>query len=236
MAVTKEQVFEAADRLVAEGQKPTLESVRKITGGSYSTISPALNEWKARQAAGSAPLREPVPQSVEHRLAEVGQELWMAALDLANARLETEREALQAAREEMQAERAEALETADKLAAEVEKLTAELAQARASAQAQALDLATAQANAAEKRADLELARAEAAAAREALAAAREEAATLRGRLEALEPLLSRLTGNRSAESGTTTDASPRPQTASLASASPDQSRHPRPSSPGGRTT
>jgi chromosome segregation ATPase len=193
MAVTKEQVFEAADRLAAEGKKPTLENVRGITGGSYSTISPALNEWKARQAAGSAPLREPVPQSVQDRLAEVGQEVWAAALDLANARLETEREALQAAREEMQAERAEALETADKLAEKVEKLTAELSQTRASAQAQALDLAAAQARAAETRADLELARAEAAAAREALAAAREEAATLRGRLEALEPLLSRLT-------------------------------------------
>jgi len=196
MAVTKEQVFQAADRLAAEGQKPTLESVRKITGGSYSTISPALNEWKARQAAGSAPLREPVPQSVQDRLAEVGQEVWAAALDLATARLETEREALQAARDEMEAERAEALGMADKLSAEVERLTAELSQARASAQAQALDLAAVQARASETRADLELARAEAAAAREALVTAREEAAALRGRLEALEPLLSRLTGNR----------------------------------------
>jgi hypothetical protein len=61
MAVTKEQVFAAADQISVAGQRPTLEAVRKITGGSYTTISPALNEWKARQATTAAPLREPAP-------------------------------------------------------------------------------------------------------------------------------------------------------------------------------
>ena len=71
MAVTKEQIFSAADELAASGQRPTLEAIRQITGGSYTTISPALNEWKARQVTAAAPLREPAPQAVADRLAEL---------------------------------------------------------------------------------------------------------------------------------------------------------------------
>ena len=121
MAVTKEQIFSAADDLAAAGQKPTLEAIRQITGGSYTTISPALNEWKARQAAQATPLREPAPQAVADRLAEVGAEVWSIALELANARLAAEREALDKARADLEADRAEATELADRLAAQVER-------------------------------------------------------------------------------------------------------------------
>jgi colicin import membrane protein len=61
MAVTKEQIFSAADDLAAAGQRPTLEAIRQITGGSYTTISPALNEWKARQATPPRPARTCTP-------------------------------------------------------------------------------------------------------------------------------------------------------------------------------
>ena len=59
MAVTKEQIIAAADQIAAAGERPTLEAVRQIVGGSYTTISPVLNEWKARQKEATAPLREP---------------------------------------------------------------------------------------------------------------------------------------------------------------------------------
>ena len=55
MAVTKEQILAAADQIAAEGQRPTLEAIRQITGGSYTTISPVLNEWKAKQTSTAAP-------------------------------------------------------------------------------------------------------------------------------------------------------------------------------------
>lgn len=126
MAVSKEQIWVAADQLAAEGQRPTLEAVRQITGGSFTTISPALNEWKAKQASASTPLREAAPQAVTDRLAEVGTEIWAVALELANARLATEREALEKARTELEADRAEATELADRLADEVEGLKARL--------------------------------------------------------------------------------------------------------------
>lgn len=205
MAVSKEQIWAAADQLAAEGQRPTLEAVRQITGGSFTTISPALNEWKAKQASASTPLREAAPQAVTDRLAEVGTEIWAVALELANARLATEREALEKARTELEADRAEATELADRLADEVEGLKARLVaveEAESAARSDAEELRdqltaaqeqahTADARtqeierrAAELRTELDRAHHESAQARQALAEAREEAATLRGRLEA----------------------------------------------------
>jgi colicin import membrane protein len=135
MAVTKEQVFAAADQIATAGQRPTLEAVRQVTGGSYTTISPALNEWKARQATTATPLREPAPQVVADRLAEVGAEIWSLALELANARLSGEREALEKARAELEADRAEATELADRLTGQLEEVQSLLASSQAAEQA-----------------------------------------------------------------------------------------------------
>ena len=205
MAVTKEQIFSAADDLAAAGQKPTLEAIRQITGGSYTTISPALNEWKARQATAAAPLREPAPQAVADRLAELGGDLWTIALDLANARLAVEREGLEKARAELEADRNEATELADKLAGDVEALQSRLASieaAEAAARGEADELrgqlaaAQEQAHTAEARAqeierragelrtELDRAHQDAEQAREELAGVREEAARLAGQLAA----------------------------------------------------
>ncbi|GAA4344058.1 hypothetical protein GCM10023144_47450 [Pigmentiphaga soli] len=174
MAVTKEQIFSAADELAAAGQKPTLEAIRQITGGSYTTISPALNEWKARQATAAQPLREPAPQAVADRLAEVGAEVWGIALELANARLASEREALDKARADLEADRAEATELADRLAAQVDDLRTELDRAHQDAdqarQALAEQLAATQAERDQ--------------ARQEAGKAREEAARLAGQLQA----------------------------------------------------
>ena len=205
MAVTKEQILSAADELAAAGQKPTLEAIRQITGGSYTTISPALNEWKARQATAAQPLREPAPQAVADRLAEVGAEVWGIALELANARLASEREALEKARADLEADRAEATELADRLAAQVEELQSRLASieaAEAAARGEADELranltaAQEQAHTAEARAqeierragelrtELDRAHQDAEQAREELAGVREEAARLAGQLAA----------------------------------------------------
>jgi hypothetical protein len=48
MAITREQVFEAAETLSREGEEPTYITVRERLGsGSFSTISKYLREWKA---------------------------------------------------------------------------------------------------------------------------------------------------------------------------------------------
>ena len=132
MAIAKEQIFTAADDLVAAGQKPTLEAVRQVTGGRYTTISPALNAWKARQAAAAAARREQAPPAVLERLAEMGSDIWTIALTLANARFAAERGVLETDRAELEANRNEATDLADKLAGEVETLQSRLASIEAS--------------------------------------------------------------------------------------------------------
>jgi len=130
MALTKDQILQAADQLAAAGTPPTLAAVRSaVGGGSYTTINEALKEWKAKQQAAVMPLREPAPEGISKRLDEVGAEVWAVALELANARLTSEREALEATRVQLETAQQEATELADQLSAELEKLQANYEQA-----------------------------------------------------------------------------------------------------------
>lgn len=124
MAVTKEQIFSAADLIAAEDQTPTMESIRRQIGGSYSTIGPVLKEWKARQAQAS--LREPPPQVLHDSLLALGSKFWNHALDLTNSRVAAEREQLEHAQFEMEREQTEATELADRLTGQVEALQSRL--------------------------------------------------------------------------------------------------------------
>lgn len=126
MKTTKERIFEIADQMTQNNQNPTLAAVRKeLGGGSYTTITEAMTEWRASRQAATAPLREPAPQAISERLDVLGAELWSVALELANSRLKADREALEAARVEMDRQQAEAAELADQLAGEIEQLRAE---------------------------------------------------------------------------------------------------------------
>ncbi len=150
MAITRDQIFAIADEIDAAGQNATLAAVRKaLGGGSFTTISEGMTEWKARKAAKETPLREPAPSAVADRLAELGSEIWTSALELANGRLVTEREALEAARLHLEADKAEAAELADQVTAELEVaktalLTASTAEQAARSECDALRQALAE--------------------------------------------------------------------------------------------
>ena len=187
MAITKEQIWAAADDLDASGQKPTLAAVRKaVGGGSFTTIQDAMKDWKARQAAHAAPAREPAPGAVLERLSEVGAEIWALAVEMAESRLAAEREVIEVEKADAEAARAEAAELADNLANELDEARTRLArieaehgealQAITELRAQ-LTTATGRAEESERRA-LECS--------EERDAARETAAKLAGRLEAAE--------------------------------------------------
>ena len=136
MAITRDQIFAVADEIDAAGQNATLAAVRKaLGGGSFTTISDGMTEWKARKAAKETPLREPAPSAVADRLAELGSEIWTSALELANGRLVTEREALEAARLHLEADKAEAAELADQVTAELEVAKTALLSANTAEQA-----------------------------------------------------------------------------------------------------
>jgi len=195
MAITREQIWAAADELDAAGQNPTLSAVRKaVGGGSFTTIQEAMTEWKARRASREASIQqEPAPQIITDRLQEVGREIWAAALELANVRLAAERQAMEAARQEMDGARQEAAELADQLTAEldeaksqVENLVAAEAAARTEAEVLRRQLAAAEAKGAEIERQAESGRRELAEVRQVMAKAGEEVAILRGRLEAME--------------------------------------------------
>ena len=126
MAITKEQIFTVADELDAAGQNATLAAVRKaLGGGSFTTISEAMTEWKARKAEKEAPIREAPPQTVTDLLSGLGAEVWSAALTLANGRLESERTGLEEARVQLEGDKTEAAELADLVSAELDALKAE---------------------------------------------------------------------------------------------------------------
>lgn len=119
---TKEQIWAAADAISSEGGNPTLAAVRaKMGGGSYTDISAAMQSWRATQQASSTPIREPAPSAITDRLNSLGAELWAVALELANARLQSEREGLELARQEAEETRKEAAALADALAADLDK-------------------------------------------------------------------------------------------------------------------
>ena len=141
MAITTPDIHAAADKIAAQGTTPTLAAVRSaLGGGSFTTISEAMKEWKASQQASATPIREPAPAAIADRMAVAASETWAIALEMANDRMRSEREALDLARGEMEKAQAEAAELADQLAADLEGAQATIEQQRqtlASAETQA---------------------------------------------------------------------------------------------------
>lgn len=92
--VTYTEVATAADRLVSEGQSPTIDRIREaVGGGSKSTLAPLLKRWRATQEGdgeGRAvglptalveavkALYEQVEQGADHRIAVAQQDFTAA--------------------------------------------------------------------------------------------------------------------------------------------------------------
>ena len=121
--MTREAIFAAADDIAASGETPTLEGVRQIVGGSFTTLGPALRKWREQQAAvAAAPPSEEIPELVQKQLQELGKRLWAEVAEQSRQKVQAERDALQRERQEMQAAQAEIGATADRLARRVEEL------------------------------------------------------------------------------------------------------------------
>ena len=122
---TKQDIFDTANRLVEEGKNPTLANVREaIGGGSFTTISQAMTEWKAKQVADQQTIKEAAPEAITSRIGELSAEIWAVAQEMANARLANEREALESSRLEIEASQKEAIDLADQLSEDLEAVQA----------------------------------------------------------------------------------------------------------------
>lgn len=147
-AIQREDVWQAADALLLDGKRPTIERVRQQIGrGSPNTVSPMLEEWFATlgprmaqlKAGGIAPGDNPAGQGgagVPPALAQAMQTVWDGAMEQAQA----DAQALVAdERAQLNSERA-ALEEATRLHAQAQALAeqerASLEQALAVAHAQ----------------------------------------------------------------------------------------------------
>lgn len=127
MAVNQERVNVVCNELANAGKKPTLAAVRDAMGeGSYSTIGPMIQKWKAGRGeiAGGDVVAVSVPDALQLAGGRMLAEVWAMAERLAAERLAAERAAMDAERAEVAAE----LEAAY---AEMETLREQLAKVRA---------------------------------------------------------------------------------------------------------
>lgn len=120
----RDEVFAAADELVRQGIKPTLEAIRKKTSGSYSTLSPLLSEWKTnRQNADKE--RDPLPEEVQQRFQQMGRDFWDVACAHAENRFAFEKDQLRKESENLKAEQGELTAIADQLQVRATELSEE---------------------------------------------------------------------------------------------------------------
>ena len=123
--IQEADVWAAADALLADGQKPTIEKVRQRMGrGSPNTVAPMLDAWFATLGArlGLNQQTQELRNSVPNEVLEAAQTLWSSALEQARELAE------------------QALEVREKAASELEQalqgLQAKLAQREESLQQQ----------------------------------------------------------------------------------------------------
>ena len=86
---TEENVFQFLDRISANGEEiPSLRAIRsEVGGGSLSTISKAVNDWKvANQSSTADPHALPVTLS-EEQLKLLGDSIWNAFRPLLAAKI-----------------------------------------------------------------------------------------------------------------------------------------------------
>lgn len=96
MAITREQILETASKLAEQGIKPTQTNVREsLGGGSFTTISEVLREWRQEQDQTAQLQQIVIPHDITDKTNLLIAQVWETAQTLANDRLLKEREALE---------------------------------------------------------------------------------------------------------------------------------------------
>ncbi|MGY3602755.1 MULTISPECIES: DNA-binding protein [unclassified Bradyrhizobium] len=115
--ITRAEVHDAADRIDADGRKPSAKAVREITKrGSYSTIETHLNAWTPRDQRLELP---PIPEGLTATVVSLIADLWHIALTAAQAQATADIGRAVTAAAEARAAAAHSGEQADRLAADL---------------------------------------------------------------------------------------------------------------------
>nr|WP_309593735.1 DNA-binding protein [Moraxella osloensis] len=127
MAITREQILETASKLAEQGIKPTQTNVREsLGGGSFTTISEVLREWRQEQDQTAQLQQIVIPHDITDKTNLLIAQLWETAQNLANDRLVAEREALSHKEALINAEIDESNKIIETLENEQAELTAQL--------------------------------------------------------------------------------------------------------------
>jgi len=126
MAITKDQIINAAESLKAEGINPSMSAVReRLGGGSFATISPVLREWRESQEQRATVAIE-MPAEAKAALDRAGIDIWRIVTGLATEKLAKVQAEADEAVKSATAERDEALAEIERLEASLEKANSEL--------------------------------------------------------------------------------------------------------------
>lgn len=124
MAITREEIVQAAEALERDGEKATMAAVREfLGGGSFATISPVLREWRDGRKTTQAVVLE-MPGELKAVMERAGAELWQAASRLANEKLVTVQAEAEVSVSDARMERDEAIREVKRLEAALEELAA----------------------------------------------------------------------------------------------------------------
>lgn len=127
LAITREQILETASKLAEQGIKPTQTNVREsLGGGSFTTISEVLREWRQEQDQTAQLQQVIIPNDITDKTNLLIAQVWETAQNLANDRLVAEREALSHKEALINAEIDESNKIIETLENEQSELTAQL--------------------------------------------------------------------------------------------------------------
>ena len=127
-AYTQEQVFEAADKLAANGQEVTANALRDVLRrGSYSTFVKHIDAWRRARQASVVPVVFEMPEAVKAAFAQC----WQAAASEAGKDIVTIREKADAEIQAIRHQLDEALAAIDQLEAEADADAARIEAAEA---------------------------------------------------------------------------------------------------------
>lgn len=117
---TKELTFETAEKLIENGEKPTINNIRKaMGGGSPNDVTEWMREFRHKQQQVAIAKQVPIPENIREQATvqtnDLLDQIWDTARTIANDKLSKERQALNNEREEFETEIAESLEQAENL-------------------------------------------------------------------------------------------------------------------------
>ncbi|TFL16139.1 DNA-binding protein [Jannaschia formosa] len=125
---TQTDVDDACAQLEGLGQTVSQKSVRAITGGSYTTLGPMIQHWRAAQAEEARLLDVPVPESVAAAADLHLARLWEEAVRAASQEHDSLRHEMKELRSTGEAARAKAEDIIAELEAERDAARAAVAQ------------------------------------------------------------------------------------------------------------